>query len=187
MHFIEKEVNENVKKRCTIISTLLGSAAVILAVLLVGVRLLGFQVYTVLSSSMEPTYRTGSLLYVKEVDPSTIEVGMPITFMLNSETVATHRVIEVLTDENDPTLHCFRTKGDHNEVADGGQVQEGHVLGVPQFSIPYLGYVAHFIQTPPGKYIVLAAGAAILLLAFLPDLVGAGKEKDAQRKETEKK
>ena len=40
----------------------------VLALLLVGVRLFGMQVFTVLSGSMEPTYQTGSLIYVKDVD-----------------------------------------------------------------------------------------------------------------------
>ena len=40
----------------------------IMAILLVGVRVIGLNVYTVLSGSMEPTYHTGSLIYVKKVD-----------------------------------------------------------------------------------------------------------------------
>lgn len=35
--------------------------------------MLGLQVFTVLSGSMEPTYHTGSLIYVKKVDPYTIK------------------------------------------------------------------------------------------------------------------
>ena len=40
-------------------TTLLVTAVVVLAVLLAGVRVLGLQVYTVLSGSMEPAYPTG--------------------------------------------------------------------------------------------------------------------------------
>ena len=69
---------------------------------------------------LEPTYHTGSLIYVKEVDPYTIEVGQPITFMLNENTVATHRVVGIVPDEEDPTVIRFRTKGDANEAEDGG-------------------------------------------------------------------
>lgn len=166
-----------VKKIYKTVTWVIVALAVILAVLLVGVRLAGVQVYTVLSSSMEPTYKTGSILYVHKTDISEIEVGTPITFMLNSNTVATHRVIEVLQDENNPEQLCFRTKGDANDVPDGGLVNQNNVLGVPVFSIPYLGYVAQYIQNPPGKYITVAVCAAILLLAFLPDLFSDGKNK----------
>ena len=60
------------KKAWNIISSILVALVVLLAIALVGVRLFGLQVYTVLSGSMEPTYHTGSLIYVKRVDPFTI-------------------------------------------------------------------------------------------------------------------
>ena len=169
-----------------VVSSILLAVVVILAVLLVGVRLTGFQVFTVLSSSMEPAYHTGALLYVKEADPAEITVGTPITFHLNDSTVATHRVVEVVPDASDPEIHLFKTKGDANDVEDGGLVHQDQVIGVPRFSIPYLGYVAHYIQTPPGKYIAIAGCALILLLSFLPDLFSSEDEKKSKGKEDAK-
>ena len=55
------------------ITTVLVALVVVLAILLVGVRVVGLTPYVVLSGSMEPTYHTGSLIYVKKVDPVTIE------------------------------------------------------------------------------------------------------------------
>ena len=92
------------------ISTILVVIVVLFALLLVGVRLIGLKPFTVLSGSMEPTYHTGSLIYVKSVDPMTIEAGTPITFMLDENTIATHRVVGVVPDEEDPTVVRFRTK-----------------------------------------------------------------------------
>lgn len=158
------------KKLWGLTSTLLVGAAVALAVLLAGARLAGLQVYTVLSGSMEPTYPTGSLIYVKKIDPATIVPGQPITFALDESTVATHRVIEVLADPADPFCPSFRTKGDANNAADGNLVQSANVLGTPIFTIPYLGYVASYIQYPPGTYIAISAGAVLLLLMLLPEL-----------------
>lgn len=80
-------VSKRVKKTLNIITTMLVVIAVLLAVLLVGVRLVGLQPYTVLSGSMEPTYHTGSLIYVKEVEPEEVKVGQPITFVLNEDLV----------------------------------------------------------------------------------------------------
>ena len=117
-------MNRSLKKIWNVISSILVALVVILALLLVGARVVGLQVFTVLSGSMEPTYYTGSLIYVKEVDPYTIEVGQPITFMLDENTVATHRVVGIVPDEEDPTVIRFRTKGDANETEDGGLVQE---------------------------------------------------------------
>lgn len=166
------------KKVWNIFTTVLVTAAVLLAVALVGVRLLGFQVFSVLSGSMEPAYPVGSLIYVKEVDHRELEAGDVITFMLSEDTVATHRIVEVVPDESDPTVLRYRTKGDANESVDGSLVHYKNVIGSPVFSIPYLGYVAAYIQNPPGMYIAISAGAVLLLLMFLPDLFGDKKKEN---------
>ena len=160
-----------IKKIWDGVTTVLVAVVVILAVLLVGARLVGFQVFAVLSGSMEPTYHTGSLIYVKDVDYRDIEVGQVITFMLDEDTVATHRVIEVVPDETDASVIRYRTKGDANEAEDGSLVHYKNVIGIPVFSIPRLGYLANYIQNPPGMYIAISVGAMFLLLVFLSDLI----------------
>ena len=107
------------KKLWNGLTTVLVALVVILAILLVGVRLVGLTPYVVLSGSMEPTYHTGSLISVKKVDPFTIEAGTPITFMMDEDTIATHRVVGVVPDEEDSTVIRFRTKGDANDAEDG--------------------------------------------------------------------
>ena len=176
----------SVKKTWNIISTVLVALVVLLALLLVGARIFGLQVFTVLSGSMEPTYHTGSLIYVKKVDPYAIEPGQVITFMLDENTIATHRVVGVVPDEEDSSVIRFRTKGDANETEDGGLVHYKNVIGTPVFTIPYLGYVASYIQHPPGMYVAIAAGAVLLMLTFLPD-VFAPDETGAVRPAAEEK
>ena len=160
---------------------------VILAMLLVGARLIGLQVFTVLSGSMEPTYHVGSLIYVKDVDPLELESGDVITFLLDEDTVATHRIVEVVPDETDPTVVRFRTKGDANDAEDGSLVHYKNVIGSPVFTIPQLGYAANYIQNPPGTYIAISAGAILLLLVFLPDLFGGEEEKEQKPRQKKKR
>lgn len=83
------------------------------------------------------------------MDPTTIRPGQVITFMLDENTVATHRVVEVVPDEDDPSTLRFRTKGDANDAEDGSLVHYKNVIGTPVFTIPKLGYVANYIQHPP--------------------------------------
>lgn len=172
------------KKTLDIVSSILVGAVVLLAVLLIGVRLLGVQVYSVLSGSMEPKYPVGSLIYVKAVDPYELKSGDVITFMLNEDTVATHRIVEVVPDESDSGVVRFRTKGDANEAEDGSLVHYKNVIGSPIFMIPKLGYMANYIQNPPGMYIAISAGALLLLFVFLPDLVEGGED-TKQKKQDE--
>ena len=169
-------MTEKIKKIWNGLTTVLVAVVVILAILLVGARLIGLQVFTVLSGSMEPTYPVGSLIYVKDVDPYKLESGDVITFMLDEDTVATHRIVEVVPDEEDSTVVRFQTKGDANEAIDGSLVHYKNVIGSPIFSIPKLGYAANYIQNPPGTYIAISAGAILLLLVFLPDLFDSDEE-----------
>ena len=176
----ERERNKMIKQIWNWITGVLVGLVVLLALALVGVRLVGLHPYVVLSGSMEPTYPVGSLIYVKPVDYQELQVGDPITYMLNEDTVVTHRIIEVLADEEDPDTIRYFTKGDANEAADGTSVHYKNIIGKPVFSVPYLGYVSNYIQNPPGTYLATAAGAFLILLVFLPDIF-SGKE-DAQEK-----
>lgn len=169
------------KKIWNVVTTLLVAAVVLLAIALVGVRLFGLQVYTVLSGSMEPAYPVGALLYDKKVDPAQLRPGDVITFMLDEDTIVTHRIVEVVPDEEDPSVIRFRTKGDANAAEDGSLVHYKNVLGTPVFAIPKLGYFASFVQQPPGLYVAIAFGAVLVLLAFLPDLLGDDKKKKGKR------
>lgn len=160
------------KKIHNIVTSVLVGLVVLLAVFLLGSRLLGFRVFNIVSGSMEPAYSVGDLIYVKEVDPTTVKIGDPITFVLNEDlVVATHRVVRI-----DLEKQHFYTKGDANETEDAAPVHFKNLVGIPKFSIPWLGYVSDFIQNPPGMYISIAAGAVLLLLAFLPDFLPKKKE-----------
>ena len=164
------------RKIWNFITGLLVAAFVTVAILLAGVRLVGLEPYAVLSGSMEPTYHTGSLIYVKSVDPYDVEVGQPITFVMNEDlVVATHRVVEI-----DKENQRFYTKGDANENVDGAPVHFNNLIGVPVYSIPYLGYLANYIQSPPGLYVAIAAGAVLLLMMFLPELFRGDKKSKSQ-------
>ena len=175
-------MSKTVKRIWNWFTTVLVTVVVILALLLVGARLIGLQVFTVLSGSMEPTYHVGSLIYVKDVDPFELESGDVITFMLDEDTVATHRIVEVVPDESDSTVVRFKTKGDANAAEDGSLVHYKNVIGSPVFTIPYLGYFADYIQHPPGTYVAIAVGAILLLLVFLPDLFSSDKNGKERKK-----
>lgn len=79
----------------------------------------GYQVYGILSNSMEPEIATGSVVYVDSVDSESIVDGDIITYKMGSDSsvVATHRVVSVNKDKKE-----FVTKGDHNNTVDAQPV-----------------------------------------------------------------
>lgn len=200
-----------------VITTVLVALVVLVAVLLVGVRVAGVQPLYVMSGSMEPAFHVGSLIFVQKVDPAEIEVGDPITYTINEAgDYSTHRVIAVearemgtrfAEDENgqpmvdesgapmieeyplEETAYYFQTKGDANNAPDGTPVYYKNVVGVPRVTIPYLGYLAHWLQTPRGRIMGITIAAVIVILTFLPDLLKwvdeGDKKKDAPEQAAE--
>ena len=167
-------MNATFKKIWNVVTTVIVVIVVLCAVFLMGSRLLGLQCYNVISPSMEPKFMVGDLIYVKKVDPSTIKEGDIITFIVNEDlVVGTHRVVRV-----DAENQRFYTKGDANDVEDSEPVHFKNVIGVPQFSIPKLGYVSNFIQHPPGMYITIGIGVLLILIVFLPDML---KKKEPEK------
>ena len=164
---------KTIEKASDLLSKILFLIIATFAFLLVGMRLFGFEIYTVLSGSMEPAYHTGSVIYVKPVESTDLEVGDVITYKIPGNNIATHRIVEVVS-ENGTTQ--YRTKGDANEVIDGSPVNYQDIIGTPVFTIPYLGFIANYIQHPPGIYVVATASLTVLLLSLIPGLFTDKKE-----------
>lgn len=168
------------------INTLIVVLIVFAAVALVGVRIFGIELYTVLSGSMEPEYPTGSVIYVRKTEPEDLKVGDVITFALSETTTATHRIVEVVPNEPASGNLSFRTKGDANEHEDAALVDGRNVIGTPIFTIPKLGFLVSKIQSPPGSYGAMAVGGAMILFVFVTDsLTGDKKEKKKEESENE--
>lgn len=162
------------KRLYSAVTTLLIVLVMLLAMLLAGVRLIGLVPYTVLSGSMEPNYHVGSLVYVRDTDPLTMQKDDPVTYRMEGGTVVTHRIVEVLEDE---AGRKYRTKGDANNTPDGVLLTPDRIIGKPLFTIPLLGYVSFFVQNPPGSYATIAICALILVLILLTDFIFPARDK----------
>lgn len=195
------------KKIWDIVSTVLVIIVVVCAVFLMGTRILGYQCYNVLTGSMVPTYNPGDLIYVKHIDDTDfssivdssqlenakqtkiqkvqamvnngdLAVGDPVSYMLNETTVATHRIVAI-----DAENHKLITQGDTNKTTE--EVLYLNVLGEVSFSLPKIGYVAEFVQNPPGMYIAIGAGILLIGIVFLPDMLSKKKEVTEEKEEKE--
>ncbi len=149
---------------CTICSAL-GTA--LLIILILGCipftlpRLLNYQAYTVISGSMEPAIPTGSLVYIKEIDPVNVLKNDIIAYYGSRDrnAIITHRVVE-----NRTVMGEFITKGDANRTEDMNPVDYDHFIGKVKWIIPKLGIAAQFMTSREGK---IAAGCMIGLAVIL--------------------
>lgn len=148
------------------ISLLQHSIYVVLLLLLLTLILpvpLNMRPYVVLSASMEPTLRTGSLAYIDS--QTEIEKGDIITYLLQDGSAVTHRIVRI---EN----QNFITKGDANKSEDISPVTKNMVIGKYIFSIPYLGFFYHIMYAYRWSLLCLVA-----VIISLYKLIKIEKEK----------
>ena len=157
----EKRGGKLVPALCSIAGTLilLGVIAFYLPVSIAHAK--GYEVYNVVSGSMEPELPVGSVVYTAPVEPEEIRAGDIITFRRAGGAV-THRVTENRREERE-----LSSKGDANAREDPLPVPYEAVEGRVFVSIPGLGALYPLFSGTGGKLLlsVVLAGGGILSLS----------------------
>ena len=130
----------------------------------------------VLSGSMEPQIKTGSVVMTKPA--SEYAVGDIITFGPYSKTKAptTHRITEI----NNGT---YTTKGDANNAPDARQISQKDIIGKVMFDVPYLGYIISFVRKPLGFLLILIIPALVIVFDEIKKIFTEVKRIKKQKKE----
>ena len=151
---------------------------IIIAFGLVGLRLMGFNMLTVDSGSMEPLYPVNSLIFVKEVDPAEININDVVTYVLNEDGVlVTHRVVGI-----DPANRYFTTKGDANLTNDGSPVLWDNVVGRVVFKIPKVGSLFRTVTAEENRTKVIVVIVSLTGLTVVWEIIGTVREKRRKAK-----
>lgn len=121
------------------------------------------QLLTVLSGSMAPAIKTGSLVVIKPA--AEYRVGEIVTYQLAEQgDYFTHRVVKIKESENQKFLI---TKGDANQEPDNQPVPLAQVKGKVLFSLPWLGYVVSYAQTSVGLMVVIILATVVVYREIL--------------------
>lgn len=129
--------------------------------------LFGYKAFIALSDSMSKTdFDAGDLVLVKEVDPSTLQVGDIISYQStnveNYGEIVTHKIREITTDaENNPGFITYGTTTDTN---DENIVTYSFVLGKYQTRLPAVGRLFQFLKSTPGYIVCILLPFMILIL-----------------------
>lgn len=129
---------------------------VIISTRLLRINFIGYQIYTVLTDSMEPTIPTYSLVLSKtiseevEIEPNTI-----ITFhadRFGEDILLTHYFRK--TQEEDGVTY-YRTQPEGKDINDEGtydnyETTREDIVGRYVFHVPYLGKIFLFLKSPFG-------------------------------------
>lgn len=173
-------MNKRMKKALTIIKTTMVWLIVALAVFMmiftvISVTtfnrndrdLFGFKAYIVNSDSMAATdFAAGDLIFVKEVDATTLQVGDIITYISqNSESfgeVITHKIRTLTTDaRGNPG---FITYGTTTGMNDTTVVTYPYVMGKYVSHLDGVGTFFNFLKTPQGYIVCIFVPFMLLIL-----------------------
>ena len=167
--FIKREnILKGKKKRrnpvgmiCSALGTILLVLIIVACIPLTVPRLLGFQIYSVVTGSMEPEIPIGSMVYVKSIAPKDLKEKDVVAFYGGRDTnaIITHRVVN-----NNVISGQITTKGDANKTEDMNPVSYSDVIGKVEYTIPKAGALAQAFTSTEGKIAAAGfVGAAVLL------------------------
>lgn len=124
----------------------------------------GHYPVVVLSGSMEPTYKVGSIIYYEQVESDELKKGDVITFNEKNNKMVSHRIVNI-----DNGL--IETKGDANNVSDVNKIRFENVKGkVGKLCIPFIGYYIKFVND--NLTLIVIAAVIILVSEFLTSNAG---------------
>ena len=121
-------------------------------------RYFGYELYQIISGSMEPEIPVGSIVYVRSELPQNVQDGEVIAFN-NHDTVIVHRVLV-----NKVVEGKFSTKGDANDAEDLNDIEYSQFIGVVDYHLPVLGQFLMIMATGVGKIYVICFAACGALL-----------------------
>ncbi len=154
------------RKTLKVLSEIIFFSSLLLPALLLTSKITGrefLKVFLVSSGSMEPAIKTGSIVFT--LAQNNYQIGDVITFNSDpkSKTSTTHRIVAF-----DGSV--IKTAGDANNAPDTKLVSVNDIVGKVYTIIPYLGYLAGFIQTPQGFILFVIVPATILIYEELKSL-----------------
>lgn len=139
------------------------------------VKIFGFKPYYVLTQSMEPVLEVNDLIIVKNFNPEELEERDIITFYADidyngEKEIVTHYIYSIA--ENTSGEYIIRTNRYYDEDQDPNPdpwvLTDEDVLGQYSFHIPYLGYIAQFLQSPFGiAALVVNAGIIVGIVILI--------------------
>jgi signal peptidase len=145
-----------------ILSRLVTGTAIgfVLTLLLSSVLPLAFgdRSLVVRSGSMTPAIRTGDVVAVHPIAPTSARIGDIVTFD-NHGKLTSHRARAI---ERRGTDVLFTTQGDANTGQEHWKVPANGRIGRVMYRVPKLGFVVVRVQSPAGRFVLIILPALAL-------------------------
>lgn len=163
---------ELIKKILKVIYTLLFLFLLVSAgfIILTSYKMIeGYNFYVVMSGSMEPNIRTGSVVGVKTESSYAVNDVVTIKMKNDPSQTYTHRIVNIEGE-------TYTTKGDANESNDPDKAEQNMVIGKVIVNVPLLGYIVNFAKQPTGFLLMIILPTIVIISSELNSIKDATKE-----------
>lgn len=129
----------------------------------------------VLSGSMEPAIKMGSIVVIKPTQ--NYKIGDVITFGPDTkkQSPITHRIYDIKVEGGEPV---YVTKGDANNAADQNGVFKKDIIGKVLISVPFVGYAVDFAKKPLGFALIVIIPVALIIVEEIKKIYNEVKKKE---------
>lgn len=156
------------KKIVSILSDI-GFILLLIYALIASPIIFGYHPVVILTGSMSPSYKVGTVVYYYKVSEDELKEGDFIAFKNRNDKVISHRINSIEGSE-------YITKGDANDTVDVDKVSFDNILGkITKFKIPIIGYYIWFVNQH--LYVV----AIFILLIFIDFLLDVKFKKNVNK------
>lgn len=152
---------------CRVLGTVILLAVLAVCLPLSVPKLFGYQVYDVISGSMNPAIPVNSIVFVQSAVPEELEPGQIVAYQ-SGDSVVVHRLVENHVVEGE-----LVTKGDANAAPDPLKVDYSSVLGTVVLHLPFIGLYAGALNTLTGKLYAFGFVVAAAMLYLLANELSA--------------
>lgn len=128
--------------------------------------ILGFNVLTVQSGSMEPSIKRGDLIIVRPSENR--KINDVVTYRNQVGTLVTHRIVNIV---NEDEKIFYQTKGDANNVVDNDLVSMNQLIGTVVLKIPKLGTLLGFFRTFWGMTILILIPFLLISISIVKKMI----------------
>lgn len=182
--------NPIVKFIIKFVKTVLTTFIVILALMIAIQRLSnnrltlgGYQIFTIVSGSMEPKYDVGDMLIAKSAKPENLKIGDDIVYKGEKselkDKIITHQIIDITKDELGN--YNYTLKGIANDTSDP-IVHQDQIFGKIVYKSIILSWMSKLISNNYGFYFFIFVPLAVLIFVDVVDEVNFQKRRKERKK-----
>ena len=149
----------------------------------------GYGFMAVQTGSMTPEYPIGTVIVIKETEPSELENKDVITFYTSNPAlgnmIVTHRIMGI-TDDGDGTF-SYITQGDANSIPDEYPAESEKVIGKVVGKSTLLQKLMTLRESPAAFLVVIVLPMCIIITLEMINISKKMNEKNSENDEKKKK